>query len=661
MLKMVQKDLQIELLLVFKQTAPNLYTRFRKFIMSKGKFKRRSAGGHFTLGHKKHKKSPAYLNHFAVTAGSGYSSDVSEDQVDKGCSKKPELRQRKPDLKVEYKPLGNRIINLDQCIYIMNNIYQQHSSGNCKNLNISLHLEMKYGLGSKLQFKCNSCDFLTDKMETYKRRPDGKGAAINMLLASALQDMAIGVEKSNLLFTSMDIPPPARSHMQNLMNAASINTVELNEKDMAEKRQLVIQHNQEKGQQNPNLLDLSFDGRYNATRMVSSYKPGQAASQAYGVAIENHTSYKYIVGLAVQNKLCWTGAYLRNKGFDITCPSGHAECTATFPYMQPHSERKMSYNIVEQLSNEDLLVRTLTTDGDTAAHLGMNDFYDKMGYAWSVNRQADPHHLGSRQVRKARASNWSTTLFQGKKLTGSTRQQAISALGKDIKARCSTIIEKLRANGNGLTEELNRLPAIRTATIECYAGNCSFCPHDSIVCAGLGGVGDWWYHSKFLPTHGIHHLQMSKNDRELLSAILEIRLSESAILSVTTNTSTQKCEGFNRAVLSTMPKDINMSRNFAGSLASKTLQLNNSLQTSVEKKVKSITGMGLSRPALRYLKLSSKRAKRHKYHQTTAKFKTHRKNNRAKLEHVYHQARSTGQYQEEYMKGQLDEAQTAKQ
>ncbi|XP_053389375.1 uncharacterized protein LOC128552381 [Mercenaria mercenaria] len=280
-------------------------------------------------------------------------------------------------------------------------------------------------------------------MGTYKKRRDGKGAAINMLLAPALQDTAIGIEKVNLLLTSMDIPPPARSNMQTLLNAASLNTVKLNEEDMAAKRQLVIQHNLEQGHQNPQLLDLYFDGRYNATRMVSSYKPGQAASQAYGVATENHTSYKYIVGLAVQNKLCWTGAYLRSKGFDITCPGGHAECTATISYMQPHSERKMAYDIAEQLSNEDLLVRTLTTDEDTAARLGMNDFYDKLGYAWSVNRQADPHHLGSRQVRKARTSNWSQTVFEGKKLTGSARQQAISALGKDIKARCSAIIEKL--------------------------------------------------------------------------------------------------------------------------------------------------------------------------------------------------------------------------
>jgi hypothetical protein len=175
----------------------------------------------------------------------------------------------------------------------------------------------------------------------------------------------------------MDKPAPTRSYMQILMNNASLNTVQLNNKDMEEKRKLLIQHNKKNQDPHPNHLDLSFDGRYNANRMVSSYKPGQTASQTYGFAIENHTSYNYVVGLAVQNKLCWTGAYMRKKGFEVSCP-GHFDCTATMPYMQPHSERQMAFDIAEQLSKEDILVRTLTTDGDAKAHLGMTDFYNKL-------------------------------------------------------------------------------------------------------------------------------------------------------------------------------------------------------------------------------------------------------------------------------------------
>jgi hypothetical protein len=95
---------------------------------------------------------------------------------------------------------------------------------------------------------------------------------------------------------------------------------------------------------------------------------------------------------------------------------------------------------------------------------------------------------------------------------------------------------------------------------------------------------------------------MTSNDKELLSAILEIRLSERAVMSVSSNTSTQKCEAFNRGVLSSLPKEVNYSRNFAGRLASKTLQLNNSLQSAVETKVNKITGKTLSEQSRRYLR-----------------------------------------------------------
>ncbi len=61
---------------------------------------------------------------------------------------------------------------------------------------------------------------------------------------------------------------------------------------------------------------------------------GQNASQAIGVAVEKHTDEQQIVGLFVENKLCWVGSWLRNRGFHVTCP-GHANCTATMPDADP--------------------------------------------------------------------------------------------------------------------------------------------------------------------------------------------------------------------------------------------------------------------------------------------------------------------------------------
>ena len=60
---------------------------------------------------------------------------------------------------------------------------------------------------------------------------------------------------------------------------------------------------------------------------------------------------------------------------------------------------------------------------------------------------------------------------------------------------------------------------------------------------------------------------MDDNDKNIMAVILEMRLSEAAVLSVSSNTSTQKIEAFNRAAVSTMNKETNYSRNFGGSLA----------------------------------------------------------------------------------------------
>ena len=97
-------------------------------------------------------------------------------------------------------------------------------------------------------------------------------------------------------------------------------------------------------------------------------------SQAYTIAMEKMTDDRYIIGLAIENKLCWTAAWFTNRGFDVICPGGHAGCTANLPYLEPHSERRMAYSIAQDLSVEDFWIQTVTTDGDTKLYHGLNDF-----------------------------------------------------------------------------------------------------------------------------------------------------------------------------------------------------------------------------------------------------------------------------------------------
>ena len=213
------------------------------------------------------------------------------------------------------------------------------------------------------------------------------------------------------------------------------------------KLHIVERRNTEAGHENPKHIDVSVDGRYNARGFMSSYKPGQSSSQAYTVAMENMTRERYIIGLAIENKLCWTGAWLKNRGFDVLCPGGHAGCTANIPYLKPHSERKMADDIAEDLSLENFWIQTVTTDGDSKLYLGLQDFYHKLSEAWSVSHQLDPYHLGSRQEKKARGAQFSPGFLPPHIRTKDNRQRAITAVSKDVRARCSLIIEELTRLG----------------------------------------------------------------------------------------------------------------------------------------------------------------------------------------------------------------------
>jgi hypothetical protein len=274
--------------------------------MAKGKLKRRAAGSLYEQG----KASVPTRKRRVEDDNQPGTSSAINDQTEQisVVKQKPVLRSETRKLQTKnHEFLGNRIIDLSLLSTIMNEVLPCHQNfpDHCENINLVLPSERKVGLGSDHQFACQSCCFVSPTCKTY-RSCDGKGrgAAINMLLASAIQDTSIGPHKANIMLSSLDIPPPAKSHLHKLTSVAATKTISLNEEDMANKRKWVVEQNRLTGANGPRQLDVSFDCRYNANRMVSSFKPGQAASQAYGVAIENHSSYKYIVySIQVNNSL----------------------------------------------------------------------------------------------------------------------------------------------------------------------------------------------------------------------------------------------------------------------------------------------------------------------------------------------------------------------
>ncbi len=113
---------------------------------------------------------------------------------------------------------------------------------------------------------------------------------------------------------------------------------------MVDKLEIVKAANRKRG--NPeNEINITVDGRYNSQTITSQKKPGLNASQAISLAVETVTGKNYIVAAAHENTLCWKGAWLRSRNFDVECPGGHEHCTANKYRAAPVSEYDMGREI----------------------------------------------------------------------------------------------------------------------------------------------------------------------------------------------------------------------------------------------------------------------------------------------------------------------------
>jgi len=232
------------------------------------------------------------------------------------------------------------------------------------------------------------------------------------MFQAGLQDTPIGNTRARYLIAATDIPPPSRSSMQRASNKVGKATVELNETDMSNKLKLVRQVNVMRGAQHPEQINVAFDARYNAFSFGHQKKPGQSSSQAVGIACETVTEKQYIVGSTIENKLCWTGAWLKGKGFDVQCPGGHVNCTSNLSPVAPHSEYEMAREIGNKFVLQEILIKQVTTDGDAQGAAGFQAASSILHPMWEVERLSDPIHLGPHSSNGATLQHLVTQCFQ---------------------------------------------------------------------------------------------------------------------------------------------------------------------------------------------------------------------------------------------------------
>ena len=552
---------------------------------------------------------------------------------------------------------GMRIVDSEEMSGAFNNAYRIHrqEANECEQPNFHVAEERKVGLCWKVSLKCDNCSFITPFYKLYKEVSSSKrgpnAATANVSLAVGLQDTPIGNTKCRYLLTSIDIPPPARSSMQRTSNTVGSAIKQLNDDDMSEKINKVKEINRKRG--NPeNAINIALDGRYNSSTIASRKKAGQNASQSIAIACETITEKQYIIAAAVQNKLCWTGAWLRGKGYDVTCPGGHAGCTANTYRHAPLSEYELGKSIGETLNAESAFVRYVTTDGDSRSAAGVSEAMRLLDPMWKVERQADPTHLGQAQFRCCYKAHFSNGMFPSAK-TRDQRHEQQKALSQDIKARCNFILKELMRIHTGDMNTIKKyLPRVLDATVSCYAGDCSKCRRYSYVCSG-GVTNNWWNRSMFLSSHRITNLCLQENDKQLIFDIVKMKISVSAIEQMKLGTSTQKCEAVNRSISVSLPKNNDFARNIHGRLSSTIHRLNNGVADSAEKKLGCL-GIRLSEKAANSLHQMQREETYQRQYSKKPETVKRKLLSKGRQLHEHLKYKKTHSTKSDYRKGQLD-------
>jgi hypothetical protein len=102
--------------------------------------------------------------------------------------------------------------------------------------------------------------------------------------------------------------------MQKLANKVGSVIVKYNRDDMKEIRETIVEENEMCGFENPNLVNVESDARYNNPIYNSGVTPFQAGTQVVQTMCENNTKNKKIVFVFLGNKLCNVAS---NQGCEI--------------------------------------------------------------------------------------------------------------------------------------------------------------------------------------------------------------------------------------------------------------------------------------------------------------------------------------------------------
>ena len=180
------------------------------------------------------------------------------------------------------------------------------------------------------------------------------------------------------------------------------------------------------------------------------------------------------------------------------------------------------------------------------------------------------------------------------------------------------------------------------AIVNCYHGNHDLCSLYSFVCLGKSNI-TWLQRSPFVDSDFC--VKPCDESFLLIRKCIDYRLGQDMLEKTKMNTNTQKCEGSNRSMRRSLPKNVTFSRNFSGRSHSAAHNINHGPGESIYKLCRVVgSPIQAGTRVCRALYQQQKVNERHKQRKKSKHYKEARSKKRRALYKLYEQQQEHVKY-----------------
>lgn len=515
-------------------------------------------------------------------------------------------------------------------------------------LHWDMNAEEMRGICSRQQMICDTCSYRSKKFNLYEEQVTGKAgrraATQNTGLCVGLSKTPIAANSLRRICLSSNMGAPSARGLQKTTNRIMSSIVEENKLDLQTQRRNLVQEQLKTGKVNAQDIEMQADALYNNPLYSGVGKtPFQPATQVVFSVAENVTANHNIIGLTVHNKLCSKGAHLKPKK-SHRC--SHDDCFVTLPF--EHSigdEKKWAKETLNDMKEKSgIQVNVLTTDGDCATGLAAQELFEEGKTSTQPKLQLDTAHVSRNHRKHIRHHRGLENKIVGP--TIKFRQHAQSRLALDLSDRCNTELRLCRKKyPNNFLVVKRKISFAVDSIINCYQNDHSLCKKHSFVCQATAR-DNWLKKSKSLRQD--FKLEESKETSDILRELINYRLSPAMLDRTESDSNTQKVESFNRALRTSLPRNVTFTRNVFGRAHSVCHSINKGASSSI-KALCNRTGSPIKKGSKVDQSLTRDEemtAKRRKY-MRSSKAKRSRMETRKKVYDLYEQHQEVVKYQKQ--------------